>query len=123
MSITTFIILIFIGVMAGFLSGVVGVGGGLIIIPLLIIMIGLDQHQAQGTSIAVLLPPVGILAALNYHKLGFVKWEYALVIAITFIVGGYYGSKYAVSLKPEVIRKVFAIVMIIGGLKMIFHDK
>ena len=120
MSISTCIILITIGILAGILSGVVGVGGGLIIIPLLIILLGLSQHEAQGTSLAVMLPPIGILAAINYHKAGFVKWEYAMIIAITFIIGGYFGSKYAVTLRPEIVKRVFGIVMLIGALKMIF---
>ena len=120
MSILTCIILIFIGILAGFLSGVVGVGGGLIIIPLLIILLGFSQHEAQGTSLALMLPPIGILAAINYHKSGFVKWEYAMIIAITFIIGGYFGSKYAITLRPEIVRRVFGIVMLIGALKMIF---
>ena len=120
MSISTCIILIVIGILAGLLSGVVGVGGGLIMIPLLIILLGLSQHEAQGTSLAVMLPPIGILAAINYHKAGFVQWEYAMIIAVTFIIGGYFGSKYAVSLRPEIVRRVFGIVMLIGALKMIF---
>ena len=120
MSISTCIILIVIGILAGLLSGVVGVGGGLIMIPLLIILLGLSQHQAQGTSLAVMLPPIGILAAINYHKAGFVEWEYAMIIAVTFIIGGYFGSKYAVSLRPEIVKRVFGIVMLIGALKIIF---
>jgi len=120
MSISTCIILIVIGILAGILSGVVGVGGGLIMIPLLIILLGLSQHEAQGTSLAVMLPPIGILAAINYHKAGFVKWEYAMIIAITFIIGGYFGSKYAVTLRPEIVKRVFGIVMLIGALKIIF---
>ena len=120
MSISTCIILIVIGILAGILSGVVGVGGGLIMIPLLIILLGLSQHEAQGTSLAVMLPPIGILAAINYHKAGFVKWEYAMIIAITFIIGGYFGSKYAVTLRPEIVKRVFGIVMLLGALKMIF---
>lgn len=120
MSVLTCIILVFIGILAGVLSGVVGVGGGLIIIPLLIILLGFSQHEAQGTSLALMLPPIGILAAINYHKSGFVKWEYAMIIAITFIIGGYFGSKYAVTLRPEIVRRVFGIVMLLGALKMIF---
>ena len=120
MSISTCIILIVIGILAGLLSGVVGLGGGLIMIPLLIILLGLSQHEAQGTSLAVMLPPIGILAAINYHKAGFVKWEYAMIIAITFIIGGYFGSKYAVTLRPEIVKRVFGIVMLIGALKIIF---
>ena len=120
MSISTCIILIVIGILAGLLSGIVGVGGGLIMIPLLIILLGLSQHEAQGTSLAVMLPPIGVLAAINYHKAGFVRWEYSMIIAATFIIGGYFGSRYAVVLKPEILKRVFGVVMLIGALKMIF---
>tara|TARA_B100000768_G_scaffold174384_1_gene184620 strand:+ start:157 stop:525 length:369 start_codon:yes stop_codon:yes gene_type:complete len=120
MSILTIILLISIGLIAGFLGGLVGVGGGIIIIPLLIMMLGLTQHQAQGTAIFTMLPPIGILAAINYYEKGLVNWEYASIIAITFIVGGYFGSKISLSLPPQVIRRTFGIVMLIGALKLIF---
>ena len=113
MDVTTCIILIVIGLLAGILSGLVGVGGGLLMIPLLIIFLGLTQHEAQGTALFAMLPPIGILAAMNYYKEGFVKWEYAAVIALTFVVGGYFGSKLA-------IRKVFGVIMLIGAIKLIF---
>jgi|TARA_B110000263_G_scaffold146954_1_gene127474 uncharacterized membrane protein YfcA len=118
MSIITFLFLIVIGLLAGLLSGVIGIGGGLIIIPLLLLL-GLSQHEAQGTSLAVMLPPIGILAAINYYKVGFVKWEFAMVIAITFIIGGYFGSKYAISLSPEVLKKVFGFIMLVVAVKFI----
>ena len=120
MSILTFIILIIIGLLAGILSGLVGVGGGIIMIPLLIILLGFTQHQAQGTALFAMLPPIGILAAMNYFKQGYVKWEYAVVIALTFVVGGYLGSKLSLSLPPQTVRRVFGVVMLIGGIKLIF---
>lgn len=120
MSIPTIVILIFIGLAAGLLSGIIGIGGGLIMIPLLILLLGLDQHTAQGTSLAVMLPPIGILAAMNYYKSGNLNWEYALIIATTFIVGGYFGSKIALQLSPQVLRKVFGVIMLVASLKMIF---
>ena len=120
MSVLTFSILIIIGILAGILSGVVGIGGGLIIIPLLIFFLGLSQHEAQGTSLAIMLPPIGILAVMNYYKSGFVKWEYAIIIATAFVIGGYFGSKYVVILKPEIMRRVFGIVMLIAGVKILF---
>jgi len=120
MDITTCIILIVIGLLAGILSGLVGVGGGILMIPLLIIFLGLTQHQAQGTALFAMLPPIGILAAMNYYKEGFVKWEYAAVIALTFVVGGYLGSKLAISLPAQTIRKVFGVIMLIGAIKLIF---
>jgi uncharacterized membrane protein YfcA len=119
-SISTFLVLIFIGLLAGLLSGLVGVGGGILMIPLLIIFLGLTQHEAQGTALFAMLPPIGILAAMNYYKEGFVKWEYAAVIALTFVVGGYFGSKISLSLSPETVRRVFGVVMLIGAIKLIF---
>lgn len=120
MSISTFVVLIIIGLLAGILSGLVGVGGGIIMIPLLIMLLGLTQYQAQGTALFAMLPPIGILAAMNYFKQGFVKWEYAVVIALTFVIGGYFGSKLSLSLPPQTVRRVFGVVMLIGGFKLIF---
>ena len=120
MSISTFVVLIIIGLLAGILSGLVGVGGGIIMIPLLIILLGLTQHQAQGTALFAMLPPIGILAAMNYFKQGYVKSEYAVVIALSFVIGGYFGSKLSLSLPPQTVRRIFGVVMLIGGFKLIF---
>ena len=120
MDIIACIILIVIGLLAGILSGLVGVGGGILMIPLLIMFLGLNQHQAQGTALFAMLPPIGILAAMNYYKEGFVKWEYSAVIALTFVVGGYFGSKLAISLPEQTVRKVFGVIMLIGAIKLIF---
>ena len=120
MDITTCIILIVIGLLAGILSGLVGVGGGILMIPLLIMFLGLTQHQAQGTALFAMLPPIGILAAMNYYKEGFVKWEYAAVMALSFVVGGYFGSKLSISLPDQTVRKVFGVIMLIGAIKLIF---
>lgn len=119
MSILTVIALVIIGLFAGILSGLVGVGGGILIIPLLIILLGFTQHQAQGTALFAMLPPIGILAALNYYKEGFVKYEYALVIALAFVLGGYFGSKLAISLPEQIVRRVFGLVMLIGAIKLL----
>tara|TARA_B100001758_G_C18118810_1_gene457597 strand:- start:294 stop:662 length:369 start_codon:yes stop_codon:yes gene_type:complete len=120
MSLSSIIILIIIGFLAGILSGMVGVGGGILIIPLLIIFLGFTQHQAQGTALFAMLPPIGILAAINYYKEGFVRWEYSLVIALTFVIGGYFGSKISVSLPDQTVRRLFGFVMLIGAIKMLF---
>ena len=119
MSVSTFIILIIIGLLSGILSGLVGVGGGILMIPLLIIFLGLTQHEAQGTALFAMLPPIGILAAINYYKEGFVKWEYAIVIAFTFVIGGYLGSKLSLSLPPQMVRRVFGVIMLLGAIKLI----
>lgn len=120
MSISTLSILILIGLSAGLLSGVVGVGGGIVMIPLMMLLLGLDQQQAQGTSLAVMLPPIGVLAAWNYHKAGFVEWKFAMIIAATFIIGGYLGSQWAVKMDPRVLKRIFGAVMLLGGLKLVF---
>jgi len=122
MSISTVIILIIIGLLAGLLSGLVGVGGGILMIPLLIMFLGFTQHQAQGTALFAMLPPIGILAAMNYYKQGYVKWEYAVVIALAFVAGGYLGSKMSLSLSPQIIRRLFGVVMLIGAIKLIFSE-
>ena len=119
MSVSTFIILIIIGLLAGILSGLVGVGGGILMIPLLIIFLGLTQHEAQGTALFAMLPPIGILAAFNYYKEGFVKWEYAIVIAFTFVIGGYLGSKLSLSLPPQTVRRIFGFIMLLGAIKLL----
>tara|TARA_B100001142_G_scaffold214539_1_gene212614 strand:+ start:361 stop:729 length:369 start_codon:yes stop_codon:yes gene_type:complete len=120
MSIPSVILLIIIGLLAGLLSGLVGVGGGILMIPLLVIFLGFTQHQAQGTALFAMLPPIGILAAINYYKEGFVKWEYAAVIALTFVVGGYFGSKLSINLPDQIVRRFFAFVMLIAAIKILF---
>ena len=87
--------------------------------PLLIIFLGLTQHQAQGTALFAMLPPIGILAAVNYYRQGFVKWEYAIVIAFTFVIGGYLGSKLSLSLPPQMVRRIFGVIMLLGAIKLI----
>ena len=120
MAITTFIILAFIGLAAGILGGSIGLGGGIIIIPALVMFVGLTQKEAQGTSVAVMLPPIGILAAYNYYKEGFVNIKYAMVIALTFIVGGWLGSKLAIAVPEAIMKKSFAVLLLLMGLKILF---
>ena len=120
MSISTILVLIIIGLLAGILSGIIGIGGGLLMIPMLIFFLGLSQHTAQGTSLAVMLPPIGILAAMNYYKADFIEWKFALIIAATFIIGGYFGSKFAVSVSPTLLKKIFGAVLLVTAIKMIF---
>ena len=115
-------VLILIGLAAGVLGGMVGLGGGLIIIPALMMVLSLSAKEAQGTSVAVMLPPIGILAAMNYYKAGYVNMKYALIIAVAFILGGWLGSKLAIGLPDAVVKKVFAGVMVITALKMIFFE-
>jgi uncharacterized membrane protein YfcA len=111
MSTTTIIILICIGLAAGILSGFVGIGGGIIIVPALVFFLGLTQHQAQGTSLFVLAMPVVLLAVLNYWKTNNVNWQYGLVIALTFVAGGYIGSKLSLKLSPSIVKLLFGAIL------------
>jgi uncharacterized membrane protein YfcA len=123
MSIQIWIILILIGVASGMLSGFVGVGGGLIIVPALVLFLEFSQKTAQGTSLAILLLPVGILAVMEYYKHGYIDIKIALIISAGFVVGGFFGSKIALVLPQDTIKKVFAIFMLIVAIKMLFFDK
>ncbi|HEY4324719.1 MAG TPA: sulfite exporter TauE/SafE family protein [Mucilaginibacter sp.] len=117
---STFLILIIIGLMAGFLGGMVGLGGGIILIPALVIFLAMDQRMAQGTSIAIMLPPIGLFAVFNYYKAGYVNVKYALVIAVVFMIGGYLGSKLALNIPASMLKKIFALLLVIVAAKMIF---
>jgi len=123
MSIITIIILIIIGVAAGALSGLVGVGGGLIIVPSLVYFVAFSQKAAQGTSLGILLLPVGILAVLQYYQKGFVDLKVVLIVSAGFLIGGWFGSKLAIKLPVATIKKLFAIFMLLTALKMLFLDK
>ncbi len=120
LNMTAVLILLFIGLMAGILSGMVGIGGGIIIVPALVYFASMSQHQAQGTSLAVLLLPVGILAVYNYYTAGYVDIKSALIISITFVAGGFIGSKIAINIDQSTLKKVFGIFMLLLSLKMVF---
>lgn len=119
MTIQTIIILILIGISAGVLSGFVGVGGGIIIVPALIYFLNLTQHQAQGTSLFILVLPVVLLAVMNYWKTDNVNWKFGLVIASTFIIGGYIGSKMALKFTPGMAKLIFGLIMAYVSFRMI----
>ncbi|MFZ4462263.1 MAG: TSUP family transporter [Bacteroidales bacterium] len=120
MSFTTILILILIGLIAGSFSGLIGIGGAILIIPALMYFMQMNQISAQGTSLAIMLPPIGLMAVLNYHKAGAVNLKYAAIIAIAFFIGGYFGSKLAVNLNQEILRKIFAIVLIGLAIKILW---
>lgn len=118
MTIQTVVLLMFIGLIAGILSGLIGIGGGIIMVPMLLIL-GFSQQQAQGTSLAALLPPVTLFAVINYHKAGFIDWRYALIISLVFVIGGYFGSKIAVNIDQKTLKKIFGILLLLIGTKML----
>ncbi|MBL7931615.1 MAG: sulfite exporter TauE/SafE family protein [Bacteroidia bacterium] len=120
MSATTLLVLILVGMVAGTLGGMIGLGGGIILVPALVFLLKLDQQTAQGTSIAVMLPPIGLFAVYNYYKAGFVNTPYALVLALAFMVGGYFGSLLALRMSPDLLRKAFSVLMVLIAVKMFF---
>ncbi len=119
MSINEILILIITGIASGFISGSLGVGGGIIIIPALVFILGLSQHQAQGTSLALMLPPIGILAFINYYKENYVNVKYAIILAVFFLIGSYIGSLMAIQMPGKILKKAFGLLVIIAGIKMI----
>lgn len=123
MDIQFILALVLIGLAAGTLGGLVGVGGGIIIVPALIYIVGFSQFQAQGTSLALIMFPVGILAVIQYYKKGYINFNYVALLALGFIIGGYLGSKLALNIKQETVKKIFAILMLIIAIKMLFIDK
>jgi uncharacterized protein len=123
MDIQTILIIILVGIAAGILGGLVGVGGGIIIVPALVYFIGFSQKTAQGTSLGLIMLPVGIFGVLQYYKQGHVNFNVVGLLAIGFLAGSYFGSKFALSLPQETVKKIFAGLMIIIAVKMIFFDK
>ncbi|MEK7384476.1 MAG: sulfite exporter TauE/SafE family protein [Elusimicrobiota bacterium] len=111
---------VLLGLVVGVLSGMVGVGGGIILIPALVYFYGFSQLLAQGTSTAMLLPPIGILAAYTYYKHGYVDVRATILICAGFVLGGLFGAKLAVVLPKEVLRRGFGVLLLFISARMIF---
>jgi len=109
-----------LGLVAGVFSGLIGIGGAIIIIPSLVLLFGLSQHTAQGTTLALMVPPIGLLAAWMYYKSGFVDLKIAGLICLGFFVGGFFGAKFATEMPEQVLRKIFGVILLLASLKMIF---
>ena len=118
------IIMIFLylllGLITGIFSGLLGIGGAIIIIPCLVLLFGLSQHRAQGTTLALMVPPIGLLAAWTYYKAGFVDLKIAGLICLGFFVGGFIGARYVTQIPDDILRKIFGAVLLIASLRMIF---
>lgn len=123
MSTTTIFILIGIGLFAGLLSSVIGIGGGIVIVPALVFLLLMNQKMAQGTSLALLLPPVGIFAVINYYKAGYVDLKVAGVLIVAFVAGSFVGSKFALGLPENIIKKVFGAFLMFVSVKYLFFTK
>ena len=123
MTLHAIVILLIIGLAAGIMGGLVGIGGGIVIVPALIYFLSFSQKEAQGTSLGILLLPIGILGLWQYYKAGYVDMRIVWLIAVGFLAGSYFGSKIALSLPQETVKKIFAILMIAVAFKMLFIDK
>ena len=107
-----------LGLATGTISGLLGIGGAVVIIPILVYIFGFDQRTAQGTSLALMLPPIGLLAVLSYHKSGHIKVVPAAIIALTFMIGGFIGSRLSLKVDVNVLRKGFACLLLITAVRL-----
>jgi uncharacterized membrane protein YfcA len=119
MSTTDIGLLLLIGLAAGLISGFLGIGGGIIIIPMLVAFLHYSQQSAQGTSLGLLLLPIGILAVMNYYKKGYVNVNAVLIMSITFLIGSYFSSKVAVDLPEQLIKKFFGVFLLFYAAKLL----
>jgi len=120
MTLQTIFLLVLIGLFAGMMSGFIGIGGGVVMVPALVYILGLSQHEAQGTSLILMLPPIGILAVMNYYKAGQINIWFGVVIALAFVIGGYFGSKIALKMSPGKVKLIFGVLMLYISFKMIY---
>jgi len=119
MSVSMLILLLVIGIITGVVAGMFGIGGAIIMVPALVFIMGLGQHMAQGTSLAVMLPPIGIIATWNYWKAGQVNLKFALILAAAFLIGSYFGSKFALNIPQNVLKKIFGVLLLLVAAKML----
>ncbi len=112
-----------LGLVAGVISSMVGIGGGVVIVPVLVFMFSMSQKTAQGTSLVMLLPPIGVLAVVNYYKAGYVDFKIAGVLIVAFIVGSYFGSKVAMNLQESTLKRIFGVFLMLLAVKYLFFSK
>jgi uncharacterized membrane protein YfcA len=116
----THVLYVVLGVVAGICGGMFGIGGGAILIPALVFIFGLTQHQAQGTTLAILVPPIGLLAALRYYQSGNVKLSIAAFVCIGFFIGGLIGANIVHNFSDPLLKKMFGIFFLLVSIQMIF---
>lgn len=121
MEINTILILLAVGLFAGFLSGLIGIGGGIVIVPVLVYFLSYNQKMAQGTTLFMFLLPIGILGVFNYYKQGQVDIKSALIMCATFVVGSYFGSKTALAIDTKLVKQIFGAMIVLIGIKMLLN--
>jgi uncharacterized membrane protein YfcA len=109
-----------LGLTAGVISGLIGIGGGVLITPALVYLFGFSQYSAQGTTLALLVPPIGLLGALTYYHQGYVDLKVAILVCLGFFLGGFVGAKFAVHMPELFLRRLFGAAMLIVSLRMLF---
>ncbi|WP_445223211.1 sulfite exporter TauE/SafE family protein [Calothrix sp. NIES-2100] len=114
------VLCLILGLVAGMISGMTGIGGGIIILPALMFLLGFSQHLAQGTTLAVLVPPVDLLAAWTYYKQGDVDIKVATILCLGFILGSWLGAKIGISLPNEILNKAFALLLLLSAMRILF---
>ncbi|MBD2340790.1 sulfite exporter TauE/SafE family protein [Calothrix sp. FACHB-156] len=114
------VLCLILGLVAGMISGMTGIGGGIIILPALMFLLGFSQHLAQGTTLAVLVPPVDLLAAWTYYKQGDVDIKVATILCFGFILGSWLGAKIGISLPNEILNKAFALLLLLSAMRILF---
>jgi uncharacterized protein len=117
---TNILLLLLVGLAAGILSGLLGIGGGILIIPSLVFFFGLTQHDAQGTTLALMVPPIGLLAAYTYYKEGHVDLKMAGLICVGFFIGGLLGAQVAGRIDATLLKKLFGAFLLITAVKMLW---
>ena len=117
------IIIALLGAFAGAFSGILGIGGGLIMVPALVYLMNMTQHQAQGTTLAVMLPPITLLSAYVYYKAGHIDIKIATILCIGFFLGSYFGGKIAVILPGIVLKRIFGVFLLITAINMLLAKR
>ena len=115
------LILLAVGLFAGFLSGLIGIGGGIVIVPVLVYMLQMNQKQDQGTPLFMFMLPIGVLGVYNYYREGQVDFRSALMMCATFVIGSYFGSKTALAIDTKVVKQIFGAMIILIGVKMLLN--
>lgn len=113
------VLYLLLGLAAGIFSGLLGLGGGIIIVPVMVFLFGMSEHQAQGTTLALMVPPIGLLAAWVYYKQGFVDLKMAAFVCLGFFIGGLLGAEFAVGIPETILKKIFGTMLLLVSLKMI----
>jgi len=112
------VLFIVVGLVAGIASGFLGVGGAVVVVPALVLFMGYSQHMAQGTSLALMLPPIGIFALMSYYKHGHVDIKAAVFIILGFLIGSFFAGRIAMTISPLVLKKTFALCLLIASVKL-----